>query len=257
MFFAYSVPPLFLLLILLSATLVAAEGGLLLGRWISRRYGASDSILFGVVVGGVLGLVGLILGFSFSLAIGRFDHRESLVVAEANAAGTAYLRASFLPPAQREPFKIALRGYLAARIELYDVYRFQDRRIVLLAQSNRYRDRMWGIITTDVNRTPQLPLMQLAATTNDLIDAGGEEEAWLNNRLPRELSLMLLVVVLSAAALLGYGFGLNNTTRRIMTVLFCVLVSVVVFMIFDLDRPQVGFVRVSLAPLQSTLDSMH
>jgi len=254
---AYTLHPAFLFFLLLLVVLLSAEVGFHFGRWIVRNREPGENTLFDVVEGGVLGLVGLILAFSFSLAITRFEDRQHLVVTEANAIDTAYLRASFLPATRRDALEGDLREYLQTRLTLYQTYRSTSAREPSLRESLALQERMWKTVASAVNANPQNHAIQLLAeAVNQTIDAGREQQAALDNRVPGEIAALLIVVAVVAAGLLGYGFGINIAPRRVMTVIFCLLITMIVYTIFDLDRPQSGLITVNLGPLRSVAGAM-
>jgi len=255
---AYTLDPTLLFFLLLLVVMLSAEGGFHFARWLFRHREPGENTLFDVVEGGVLGLVGLILAFSFSLAITRFEDRQHLVVTEANAIDTTFLRASFLPGADGAALKRDLREYLQTRLTLYPTYRYPSARETSLRKSRALQERMWTRVATAVNAEPQNRALQLLAEAlNSTIDAGREQEAALNNRVPAEIAALLVIVAVVAAALLGYGFGINNAPRRVMTAIFCLLITMIVYTIFDLDRPQSGLITVNLDPLRSLAAAMY
>lgn len=249
---------LWLPIVLFSGLAGAGAVGFLLGRRLEERDRIGLAPLFGVVEGSVLGLVGLILGFSFSLAVSRFDVRQRLVVSEANAIGTTYLRSFFLDDRRRTEFQDVLRAYAKGRILLYTHYRDAQYRNDTSASSAALQDRLWTIAIGASGGRPQaLPLSLLVQTLNDTIDLSSEQTAALTNTVPAEVLALLVFVSVVATALMGYGFGLSNTRQPGISLLFALLMTAVVYTILDLDRPQQGFIKVNLGPLVAQSDSMH
>lgn len=255
--FAYRLDPILFIILLFVVIEACAEGGFEVGRWIAKRHRIREAELFGVVEGGVLGLVGLMLAFSFSLALGRYEDRQHLVVLEANAIEVTYLRSSFLPSAQRQSFRSELRDYARARVAYYEQFRFEAARAQLAAESSALQSALWNATATAATRAPQdLTSSLLVEAMNNAIDLSRERDAALFNRVPAEIGLLLVLVSAVAAALLGYGFGLNDKRRTIMTTIFVILMTMIVFTIFDLDRPQSGYIRINLNPLRAVAGTL-
>lgn len=256
--FAYTLDPILLIILLFVVIEASAEGGFELGRWIAKRHQLREAELFGVVEGGVLGLVGLMLAFSFSLALGRYEDRQHLVVLEANAIDATYLRSSFLPSAERQSFRNELREYARTRVVYYEQFRFEPARAKLAAKSSALQSALWDGTAAAATRAPRdLTSSLLVEALNNMIDMSRERDAALLNRVPAEIGLLLVVVSAVAAALLGYGFGLNDRRRTVMTTVFVLLMTMIVFTIFDLDRPQSGYIRINLNPLRAVADAIR
>lgn len=231
----------------------AREAGTLLRRKLARsahvRTGESrDSY----VISGVLGLLGLLVAFTFSLAIDRFDARRLLVVTEANALGTTWLRTDLLDDPRRvRPLLVA---YTEARLA-YGRARAVDKP-QHLARAARLRASLWRETIGAVapyRTTPLAPLM--LAPLNEAIDTASAREAALAARLPTSVLNMLWVYALLAAATLG--FSVPGRQYRLISVALFALLTLALALIVDLDRPRSGMVQVSQRPLADTLQMMR
>jgi hypothetical protein len=244
----------------LAFLLVATVGGsvtvgILIGRALRGRPNTTHEPA-GVVQGTLLGLVGLLLAFGLSMAVGRYDTRRALVVQEANDIGTTYLRAQLLSEPERDQSLALLVEYTDAAIALADT----------TPDTAQYRDRVQAVesLQTDlwalagdavaadpVGTAPRLYIEVL----NDMFDTHTSRVASLSNRVPTPV--MLLLVLGSSVALGALAVFLTLLGRSIMTSLItAVVLLVILFVSFDLDRPHRGFITVPDAPLIQLRESM-
>ena len=225
-------------------------------RFSQSRRGKEDDTSFSVVEGAAYSIVGLLLGFSFSLAVSHYDARRSLVVKEANAIGTTILRSEMLAPSSARGMHALLREYVDARVAFALADRDRAARNRAADLSAQVQDRMWAIARGESAREPRSTIVPLfVSTLNDTIDASGEQAAALDANIPDPVIDTLGVVILAAAALLGYGFG-KSGRHIVATVLFAVMLSLVVGVILDLDHAQSGLIRVNLEPLRALQTSL-
>lgn len=233
------------------AILVVAAGEL--GFRVARKRGARiiDDNSLGIIQAAAFTLVGLLLGFSFSLALSRYDARRAVTVKEANAIGTLLLRVQLLDPDYREEMNGYMSGYATSRLN------FALAGIDLEAQarqakiSDDLQKRMWAVARAQVARDRRSTVTPLfVQALNDTIDASGEQAAVLNAHIPDPVLFVLLAVMLIAAGLLGFSLGKSDRKAYIPVAMLAVLLALVVATILDLDRPQHGFIRVDLTALR-------
>jgi hypothetical protein len=254
-YLAYYSPPLFLFVFVAILNIALFE----LGRVLGKRHSSAgrDDPAFGVAQGAIFGLAALILGFSFSLAQARFDIRRHLVVEEANAIGTAYLRASFLPPAAASRFRSILTSYTRLRLAAYTYNPDLQARLRAERKSVALQSNLWGIAVDAGRADPHnTQLSLLTAALNGTIDLSSEQAAVLKTHVPTGLIAFVIAVSGVVAILVGFSYGRTASRNLLMTILFSLLFSAVVSTIVDLDRPQRGLIRVNLTPLQTQLQSM-
>lgn len=196
---------------------------------------------FGVVRGATLTLLGLIVGFSFSMAVARYDQRKTLEEAEANAIGTEYLRADFLPADDAAKVKGLLRRYLDQRIQFYTL-RDPDRLAALAGETAASQAELWSVVRSYVSGQPTPIGALVAAGMNDVLNAQGYTQAAWWNRLPLGAWILMVVVAASCNVLLGYG-----THRRAggMLLVTPVTFALAFFLIADIDSPRSGVIRVA------------
>ena len=206
----------------------------------------------------ILGLSALILGFTFSLAAQRYDGRRALVSQEANAIGTTYLRADYLPPAPERRFRTLLRNYTAVRIDHYRTFGEQDDDVRSLAATARYQNELWAISATAGRAdSSNVQLAQLTQSLNDTIDISAQQETRLGSRIPSSMLGFVVLMVSINALLQGFGFGRSKHLKVGVSLGYLILMSLVVFTIVDLDRPQRGLIKVNLKPLEVQYRSMQ
>jgi hypothetical protein len=224
-------------------------GYLLAKRWWKS---APDDAPFGVLQASAFGMVGLLLGFSFSLAVARFDQRRQVTVREANAIGTTVLRTDLLRPPVARQMRELLREYVQARIEFAAAGVDVGRREQPGRRSSELQRRMWALAVSESRSDPHSTMVALfVLTLNDTIDSSSEQAAALSATIPPSVLWIVVIVVIIATSLLGANFGRVGRLDWTAFVLFVVMFALVIGMILDLDRPQGGLIKVSLEPLQA------
>lgn len=207
--------------------------------------------------GALLGLLGLLLGFTFAMSVGRYETRKQIVLDEANAIGTAWLRAGYLTDENRDIIRPALFGYTEARLSLAQGAEGEEKFRAQLSQSEILQARMWEAAVAEVkkNDTPAVGLF--VSSLNDLIDLDGKRHAATRNHVPVSVWLLLLLVAVTACWTTGYVTGLGEAGRHALPmVVLPVLLSIVIMIIADLDNPRRGLIKVSqqsMVDLQGTL----
>lgn len=220
---------------------------------------STDEAPFGVIQGAAFALVGLLLGFSFSLAVQRFDARRAEVVSEANAIGTAALRVRLLDPSAQPQMFDKLREYVDVRVA-FSLAGTKDEAgsTSLIARSDALQAQIWKLAMISAQKDPhstEVPLF--VAALNTMIDEGAAQQAVLHASIPPAVLGVLGTVVMLSAPLLGVGFGRAQQRNIAAAAIFSVMLAVVVSIILDLDRPQRGLVSVDLTPLRQVQQSLH
>ena len=254
----WQVSELALFLVFLAGLLAAAELAFRLGI---RRADLSDESAvthINILQTALLGLLALLLGFTFFMAVSRFDERRSLVLEEANAIGTTYLRSDFLPAEQRRPVKELLRAHVAARLAFHaagvDPVRLQKAN----RNAAELERQLWTLAVAAAAQDPRsVPAGLFVESLNALIDIHEKRQAALDNHVPEAVIYLLLAVAGLALALIGYGCGLTRRRRLIANTLFTILIVFVITTILDIDRPRRGLITVSqqsLIRLQASME---
>jgi hypothetical protein len=194
---------------------------------------------FNVVQAGALTLLGLLIGFTFSMAIGRYDQRKNYEEAEANAIGTEYVRVDVLPAADAVKVRDLLRRYLDLRVLFYTATNGQQLQRIN-ADTAQLQNQLWSAVEVDAPVQPT-PLTALAlAGMNDVLNSQGYTQAAWWNRIPLEAWVLLLLISVGCNLLIGYGA--HRKSRLFMVLPLAVSVSF--FLIADIDSPRGGIIRV-------------
>ena len=194
---------------------------------------------FDVLRTAALTLLGLLIGFSFAMAVSRYDQRKNLEEAEANAIGTEYFRADLLPAQDAARVRELLRKYINLRISYY-----QTTNERLLGEINgataQLQVDMWSAVV-NVSKTEPTPPVTLALWgMNDVINSQGYTQAAWWNRIPLTAWTLMGMIAIACNLLLGYG---EHRTIWFLLVL-PVIVSIAFFLIADIDSPRTGIIRV-------------
>jgi hypothetical protein len=199
-------------------------------------------------------LVAFLIGFAFSGAASRFIDRMDIIVKEANALGTAYLRADAIAEPQRSELKAAIKEYTADRVTLLS-REGRDQLEPLLAKVNGLHERMWrAAITATQDNAPLRGL--LLPSVNEVIDMHAVHLAMARRHLP--IPIMALLLGAAAISLGIVGFGNGRVGRRFSAIdsVYGAVLAVALWMTIDLDYPGIGLIRVSNLPIVETLAAM-
>ena len=241
-------------LAVLVLVLAAIEGGYRLGSYRHRQSGREKEAPVGAMVGATLGLLAFMLAFTFGMAASRFDTRKQLVLDEANAIGTTYLRAAMLPE-RRDEIRVLLRSYVDARLEAVRSGRVAEQ----IVQSEQIQGQLWSAATAIGLQHPDSIVVGLfVESLNEVIDLHAKRvTAGLRNRIPGAIWVALLTIAALSLAAMGYHAGLVGTTRSLAIIVVAVTFSAVIALIADLDRPQEGTLTVSQQALIDLQQAMN
>jgi hypothetical protein len=196
----------------------------------------------------ILGVLGLLMGFTMSMAVTRFEARRQLVIDEANAIGTTWLRSKIIPAPGDAEFAALLRQYVDARVA-YTARTRLDELPEIRAQDARLQRELWsramGFAVKDRSVNAGLLLQSL----NQSIDLEAARWAFFWGHVPQSVIYLNALIAMLAAALLGYGFGMIGKRHVVSIVLLAASISGVLSVIVDLDRPWQGFIKVSQEPM--------
>lgn len=235
---------------------LASEIGFRAGRRHARRVRDREPQV-GTIQGAMLGLLALLLGFSFAMAQSRYDARRALVVKEANAIGTAYLRAQLLPKPEAQEVADALRRYVEARLERLSERVNEASLRAVLAESERLHAYLWERAVSASRKDPR-PVVNLFITAlNEVIDLHGARLAAFRNHVPDAVFLLLYFVAAVAMGITGYASGLEGQRSFWPTLTTTVLIAVVITTVMDLDRPRRGLITVSQQSMIDLRESMQ
>jgi hypothetical protein len=239
-------PVLVILTLFVLATIACYEIGFRLGRWRTTRGGDSDSGPSGVLVGSLLALMAFLLAITTGMAAERFNARRTVVLTEANAIGTTWLRAGYLPEPASTETRYLLREYTPLRV----VTSGTDLPAAI-ARSEALQAQLWSIAQGLVQEGKDSPSTALyIASLNDLIDVHAERvAAGIYARVPPTVLWLLMGGTALTLGMVGYSAGLSGRRSPITAVVLIVALGAVIGLVVDLDRPRDGFITVSQQPI--------
>jgi hypothetical protein len=231
--------------------------------WIASRVGTyfrkqsldegMDEEHFKLILGATLTLLGLMIGFTFAMAVGRYDQRKDYEAREANAIGTEYVRVDVLSAANAAELRALLRDYLDQRILYYtsgDSERLRQTR----AKTSQLQSELWSEVTASVSAQPSAVSALVLSGMNDVLNSEGYAEAAWRNRVPVAAWILLMSIAIYCNFLLGYGA--HGKTSMLLLVLPIAL-AISFFLIADIDSPRSGVIRVDPQNLESLADSLR
>jgi hypothetical protein len=222
--------------------LLSVECGWHLGRYIRRSSEHEMEAPVGGMVAAGLGLLAFMLAFTFNMSATRFDARRQVVVEEANAIGTAYLRAGMLPGRQDE-IRDLIRDYLDVRLEMVRTGALAEG----IRQSEAMQRALWAEAEAIARSSPDSIVVGLfVQSLNEVIDIHARRLAvGVRSRVPGTIWLVLFSVAGISLGAMGYHIGLSGSNRSFVTIAVAIIFSTVIWLIADLDRPREGTLTVS------------
>jgi len=230
---------------------LAAETGFRFGKVVQKRWPDEAVIGVGTMVGAALALLGFLLAFVTSIAIGNFNQRRQLVVLEANAIDTSYLRAGYLDEPYRTDSRILLREYASLRIKALD----PTAKELAIAMSEQLHDELWLMAEELAKENPDPTDALYIESLNNVFDLHTERvNAELGFRIPPIIVLGLYVVAILTMVLTGVYDSYREKHNLIALIMVVLIVSVVFFMIVDMDRSNVGLLQI---PQKAMMDLLR
>jgi amino acid transporter len=210
---------------------------------------------FGSIMTAILTLLGLIIGFSFSMAIYRYDQRKVLEETEANAIGTEYVRADFLPAPNAAKVRTLLREYLDQRL-LYYTTRDKQELAQLESATAQLEAELWSAVQVPTAAQPTAPLTITVMGMNDVLNSRGyTQAAWLN-RIPNAAWGLMAAIAIFCNVLIGYG-ARRGGAKTMLLVVLPLVIAISFTLIADIDSPRGGVVRVRAENLTTLARSLH
>ena len=250
MFFDLNDYPLLAIFVVSRVVILAVSEG---GRWLGVRAALKGADSVSTLESAILGLLALMIGFTFAMALSRFEARRDAVLVEANAIGTTALRARLLPAPHNGQTVKLLREYVQIRLDLSRRNATPENLADVLSRSNVLQEALWqqakAVAAKDNAMVPTGLFIQ---SLNEMIDNQEKRLSALYNRLPHIILVALYGVATIAMAFAGYTSGLQARHSRLPVYITVILVCAMVLLIQDLDRPGGGFIRVSQTPMLNT-----
>ena len=247
----YDLNSILIVAILFSLILLANEAGYRIGKHYQNKTDVDIKTQTNTIQAGTLGLLALILGFTFNMALERFNSRSESVIQEANAIGTTLLRTKLLPQPYDSVAHSLLQKYINLRLQLSNTdYAMVTEQEHLDEATKKLQSEIWinAVRAARIDPRPVTTGFFITAL-NNMIDAHGERNALLQLHVPEVILFLLFIVFITAGALMGYASGLGQKRTFIPSMMMTFLISLVVFIIIDLDRPKRGIIKVNQASM--------
>ena len=250
----YGFSSVVIVVILFMAIVALNEVGFRVGRFVQSHTDDEVKALTSSIQASVLGLLALLLTFSMSMQ--RYDNRSMALIDEANAIGTAILRVQLLPEEYRDEAGNLFRQYVGLRVEIcqLDLTKTEER----TCYNDKIADlqnRLWAlaISATEVDPRP-VTTGAFVKSLNDVIDSQGKRNALLQMQVPEVVLVLLFIVFVSSGGIMGYSAGLSGKRMFAPIVLVSILITLIVFIIIDLDRPKRGLIQVNQSVMTQLLN---
>jgi hypothetical protein len=233
--------------------LLSIETGRRLADHRRKHSAEEEGAPVGGMVGGTLGLLAFMLAFTFSLAASRFEARRQILLQEANAVGTTYLRAGMLSEPMRTDARNLLREYVDVRIEAVQPGKLEQG----MAKSEELHQRLWAVATTAADKEKNVITSLFIQALNQVIDLHATRVmAGVRSRVPGIIWIVLYLLLILAMVMLGYQSGLAKSRRSIAVLALVIGFSSVLYLIADLDRPGQGLLQTSQEAMTDLRRSM-
>ena len=227
------------------------------GAWLRKVRPLTDDERqdFSTVQAATLTLLGLIIGFSFSMATSRYDLRKTYEEEEANAIGTEYARAGLLPSTDAANVRDRLAKYLAVRISFYTA-RGDDAQQGVNEETGRLQTDLWNAVEGPAHAQPT-PIVALAVSgMNDVLNSQGYAQAAAWNRIPTSAWALMIAIAVCGCFLIGYGAREKSGRGRFLLIALPLVVSIALLLIADIDSPRRGLIHVVPQNLESLANSL-
>jgi hypothetical protein len=249
------IPIVGLLLLIGIVLLILFEGGYRVGRWWKvRNPDERDDGPTAALVGSLLALMAFLLAVTMGMASDRFDERRSLVLEEANAIETTYLRAAFLPDPIAEQSRALLREYVPLRVNAGDIRQLSSS----ITRSEEITHELWEIAEGAAREAPNSVALGLyVESLNETIDLDVKRTtAIVYARVPETVIDLLIVGAAVTLGMVGYSAGLAGRRSLFSAVVLVIVLSSVLTLVIDLDRTRNGFIQVSQQPMIDLMEKL-
>jgi hypothetical protein len=209
---------------------------------------------FDLITAATLTLLGLIIGFSFSMAISRYDQRKQYEAEEANAIGTEYVRADLLPAADAANIHALLRKYLDQRVLFY-LETEQAELLRTQAVTAQLQTDLWLAVRAPAMAQPTAIISLVVSGMNDVLNSQGYTQAAWWNRIPSSAWNLMVTIAVCSCLLIGYRMR-RASMKPVLFLVIPFVVSISFYLISDIDSPRGGIIRVHPQNLESLSQSL-
>ena len=213
------------------------------GCLVSNRFKNYFAEGFGPVEGSLLGLLALLLAFTFSMAAARYDGRRAILIQEANNIGTAVLRADLYEPTERAAFRADFKEYVETRIAFHDAGFDEDKVAENLHKSDAISTRIWARAARLAQDPKNLiQSNQMVPALNDMIDVLTTRNALRHATVPDSIIWVLFILCAVSSFMIGINRKESKSSMTVVNAVFALMISACIFLIIDLDRPTHGLI---------------
>ena len=251
MFNLFDYPTIIFVISLLTFWGLAWIGARFWERYRELRDAIHEDLTF--ILGAALTLLGLIIGFTFSMAVSRYDQRKNYEEQEANAIGTEYLRATLLPASDALKVRALLRDYLDQRLLNYNSHNDLELKQIDI-QTARLQNEMWSAVVRSVEAQPTPIAGLVVSGMNDVLNSQGYTQAAWWNRIPTAAWLLLVAICMFCNLLIGL---VARGRSAFLFVILPVALAICLSLIADIDSPRHGFIHVRAQNLESLAESLR
>ncbi len=238
---------------------LALEAGFRAGLRQRRATASAEKATRGdVTLSSMLALLGLMLAFTYAFTLSRADGRKDATVAEANAISTAFLKADFLPEPGRSDLRVRLLDYARIRVATPEETKDRSSREALIARMLKAQSQLWPTLERTL-RTQSLGPYEtsMMQAVTEVLDAHTGRVTAAFDRMPVIVSILLLAIAALSLAIAGNNAGLAGRINRWRMYGFVLILSALMIIILDFDRPQAGFIRLNSAPVIAVIKDLE
>ena len=242
----FTTPAWIICLLIMIIMLVCIKAGSLIGKKKINHEDYVENAANNTIFGSVVGLFAFLLAFSFSMSGSRFDARRTATITEANAIGTAILRADLYPQAEREAFRKDFKAYLEVRINYLTAVRKENKMDDVHKEQDKISQDLWQrAMRLSVNAPSVVPANLMTPALNDMFDSATANDYSELMRVPESIVIMLFLLSFVSAFFVGYISAEKGKLDRYVAFGFCFLSALVIFITLDLDRPRRGLIKLN------------
>jgi len=212
-----------------------------------KKYPDLEPAGLGPTEGALIGLMALLLSFTFGMSASKFDTRRQLIIEEANDIGTAILRCDLYPDSVRKVLRADFKNYVESRIAYYDAGDDQQKTQAALAAADSISAQCWNQVSA-FSRTPNSLVMtsQMIPALNAMIDIVTTRESSRTNVVPRLIIDVLVLLTVVSSFLAGYG-NKGHERNPILVLAFTLMTTLALYLVMELDRPRQGLINLKPA----------
>ena len=243
------IPAWMVVLVAGAVMMFLAEVGYRVGLRLHAAEDTARKAQIGGIQAGTLGLIGLLLGFTFAMSVSRYEERRKLVIREARAIRNAHMRASVLPAPHTPAVRALLKRYLANRIQAQETVEDPQALATAMAESYALQAQLWQHADASIKQVPTVVTVSFAAALTEMLDTGTERLAAGKADIPLGVWMLLLIVVGCGNFITGYSGGAQGARSMLSAIFYPLVVATVILLVYDLSHPLRGTIGINQEPM--------